>query len=177
MNLTQLQSAIEAVIFASKGPISDVEIAGIFSLDKKEAHNIILNIRDRHATEVSGFELVEAGSGYIFKTKGEWAEVIESLSTRERASALSQAALETLAIVAYRQPITRGEVEKIRNVSSDSSIVSLCERGLIKECGRKNTPGRPILYATTDEFLIHMGLKSLSELNKLSDEENSDTLI
>jgi len=89
---------------------------------------------------------------------------------REKVQPLSTAAIETLSIIAYKQPVTKGEIEKIRGTNCDRTISKLCERGIVKDVGRKNVPGRPILYGTTEEFLIYMGLKSLDDLPKLDDD-------
>lgn len=102
-------------------------------------------------------------------SRPEYAPYVERLSERQRPPALSPASLETLAITAYRQPVTRAEIEKIRGVSPDSAISTLLERGLICEKGRKETVGRPILYGTTPDFLLYLGLSSLHDLPALSD--------
>ncbi len=106
-------------------------------------------------------------------SKPDYAPFVESLSARQRPQPLSAASLETLSIVAYRQPVTRGDIDQIRGVSSDSSIATLTERGLICEVGRRNSVGRPILYGTTDQFLLYLGLASLADLPPLPESDDA----
>jgi segregation and condensation protein B len=111
----------------------------------------------------SGLQLIEVGGGYRLCTRPEYGRYVERLR-EPRHFRLSQAALETLAIVAYRQPVTRPEIEAIRGVSADSAVSTLIERGLIRECGQKQAPGRPMMYGTTELFLLQFGLNRLTDL-------------
>jgi len=115
-----------------------------------------------------GLQIVRIAGGYQMCTRPEYAEFISVLLTPERAR-LSRAALETAAIIAYRQPITQPEIDAIRGVNSDTVLKTLLDRHLIRQAGRRETVGRPILYATTDEFLNYFGLNELSELPELAD--------
>ena len=176
MNATEIQSAIEAVVFAAKSPVEVKDLAAAFNILGSEVEGILKAIEDRHMVDESGFMLCNTAGGFIFRTKPQWADYVESVCQRERVQPLSTAAIETLAIIAYKQPVTKGEIEKIRGTNCDRIISKLCERGVVKDVGRKNVPGRPILYGTTEEFLTYMGLRSLDDLPKLPDDINEDEL-
>ena len=133
-----------------------------------------LGLEPKFTQELRGFQLVEIAGGWQFLTQPEAAPYIERLY-KPRAQQLSKAALETLAIVAYRQPVTRAEIDNIRQVKSDAMLAKLMEKTLVKEVGRLDAPGRPILYGTTQEFLAAFGLVSLQELPPLADiDENEE---
>lgn len=168
-NLQEAQAAIEAILFAASFPLTTEEIASAVGIDEDSARKLLRLIGEKHSTPCSGVVLEEAGGGFIMLSRPEYAPYVERLSERQRPPALSPASLETLAITAYRQPVTRAEIEKIRGVSPDSSISTLLERGLICEKGRKETVGRPILYGTTPDFLLYLGLSSLDDLPALPD--------
>ncbi len=121
-----------------------------------------------------GLQIIRIAGGYQMCTRPEYADFISALLKPERIR-LSRAALETAAIVAYRQPVTQPEIESIRGVNSDAVLKTLLERNLIKQVGRRETVGRPILYATTDEFLNHFGLNDLSELPELAEPADPET--
>lgn len=162
----EAKSIIEALLFVSGEPLSAKEIAGVLDLDEQDVVVLLKEIKADCERERMGFCLQEIAEGYLFVTRIEHAEYIEKL-VKPRLNTLSQAALETLAIISYQQPVTRSEIEEIRGVKCDSSINTILDRGLIEEAGRKEAPGRPILYKTTPEFLKYMGLKSLDDLPKL----------
>jgi segregation and condensation protein B len=170
-NLQEAQAAIEAILFAASFPLRAEEIASAIGVDESSTRKLLRLIGDRHSSPESGVALVETGGGFIMLSRPEYAPYIERLSERQRPPSLSPASLETLAIVAYRQPVTRGEIERIRGVSPDSAISTLLERGLICEKGRKESIGRPILYGTTPDFLLYLGLSSLDDLPVLPDGE------
>jgi segregation and condensation protein B len=162
----EAKGIIEALFFVTSEPLTVKTIAGIIARDEKDVLALIKEIKADCERERRGFCLVELAGGYCFATRTEHSEYIEKL-VKPRLSLLSQAALETLAIIAYQQPITRSEVDEIRGVKSDSSVSTLLERGLIQEKGRKEAPGRPVLFETTPDFLKYMGLKSLDDLPKI----------
>lgn len=161
----EAKSIIESLFFVTSEPLTIKTISEIISRDENDVLALIKEIKADCERERKGFCLIEIAGGYSFATRTEHAVFIEKL-VKPRLSFLSQAALETLAIVAYQQPITRSEVDEIRGVKSDSSISTLLERGLIEELGRREGPGRPMLFGTTAEFLKYMGLKSLEDLKK-----------
>lgn len=170
MSPSEVQSAIEAVIFAAKSPITVKDLADTFCIMESEVIGFLKAIEDRHLVDEAGFLLCNVAGGFIFRSNPKWEEYIENMCQREKVQPLSTAAIETLSIIAYKQPVTKGEIEKIRGTNCDRTISKLCERGIVKDVGRKNVPGRPILYGTTEEFLIYMGLKSLDDLPKLDDD-------
>lgn len=169
MNWSLAKAALEALIFASSEPVSVKELSMIIELNEETVGRLIEEIVHEYNDRGRGIQIIEVAGGYQFVTKPEHAGHIEKLKKVPRQAPLSQAALETLAIIAYRQPITRAEIETIRGVRVDSSLSTLLERGLIEETGRKEGPGRPILYGSTKGFLKYFGLKDLNELPIVDD--------
>lgn len=162
MNLSEARIIIEGLIFASERPLTAEDIAEIVELDPGVIESLIEEIRKHYA---EGALLVRnVGGAYQVVTKPELAPWIEKLGRPVIHASLSAASTETLAIIAYQQPVTRAEIEEIRGVRSDSAINSLLERELIYEVGRKPGPGRPILYGLTEKFFVHFGLTSTDEL-------------
>lgn len=159
-------AALEALLFIAKEPLSADKLAEILEVSRENVYELLAVLRDRYDNPASGFLLIELDNGYRLGTKPSLAAYIEVLY-KQPSQALSNAALEVLSIVAYKQPVTRGEIDFIRGVHSDTALATLLDKGLVKEYGRKDTPGRPILYGTTDTFLIHFGLKSLGELPEI----------
>lgn len=156
-----IKAAIECLLFVANEPLSVEKVAEITQVSPKNVRILLEEIQQYH--QGRGFELVEIGGGWQMCTRPELAGFVEKLY-RPKAATLSKAALETLAIVAYRQPVTRAEMEEIRGVKIDGVLSTLLERSLVREVGRKSTPGKPILYGTTVEFLRYFGLNSLEEL-------------
>ena len=161
---------IEALLFASGDPLPVAEIvAALDGWDTRTVQALIQELRDEYEASNRGFQLVEVDNGYQLTTRPEDVGVIRRLFTKQVSSRLTAAALEALAIVAYHQPATRADVEDIRGVNSDSVLNSLIERKLVAISGRKDVPGRPLLYSTTDTFLRHFGLKDLTDLPSLEE--------
>lgn len=163
---------LEALLFVAWEPASVKRLAEALGLEPKFTQELLLELQEAYVGR--GFQLVEIAGGWQFLTQPEAAPYIERLY-KPRAQQLSKAALETLAIVAYRQPVTRAEIDNIRQVKSDAMLAKLMEKTLVKEVGRLDAPGRPILYGTTQEFLAAFGLVSLQELPPLADiDENEE---
>lgn len=168
------KSIIEALIFSSDEPLSDSEIVrtikGIdgddVEISIENVSDIINELNNEYLDSGKSFRIVNIAGGYLFATKEEYSKYVGFLSTEKSKRRLSQAALETLAIIAYKQPITKPEIESIRGVNSDYIIASLLEKNLITISGRAETIGRPLLYSTTKEFLIYFGLSSIKDLPK-----------
>ena len=169
-------AALEALLFVAKNPLTLELLGEILELGLLDVEELLSKLRDRYAVDFCGLTLLEINGGYKLGTKPEVARYIELLY-KQPAQALSNAALEVLSIIAYKQPVTRGEIDFIRGVQSDRALATLVEKGLVKEVGRKEGPGRPILYATTEQFLLHFGLRSLEDMPKLEVEspENDAT--
>lgn len=169
----QLLSVIESILFTSDKPVSIerfIEVLGEETISPNEIKGAITDIQSRYLNAEFGFELREAQGGYQFTTKvanSEW--VRKFLQTKP--FRLGRSALETLAIIAYRQPVTRAEIDKVRGIDSSHLMRTLIERGLVKMAGKAEVPGRPVQYGTTQRFLEVTGLKSLGELPPLSELE------
>jgi len=166
---TSLDALLEALLFASEGPISLEDLTAFSGKEKKQVRQGLKDLGTR-IEKHSGLVLVQVAGGYRLETKPEYYELIREMFIDKRASKLSMAALETLALVAYKQPITSIEIAELRMVTSVNSIIrNLLEKKLIKPAGRKKVIGRPMMYATTKAFLIHFGLNQLSDLPALED--------
>ena len=150
------------------------EVADILEIDKEEAKELILSLKQDYIDEDRGLRINYLGNSFKLTTKEEHKEYFKKLLENPRNNTLSTQALETLAIIAYNEPITRLAVDEIRGVDSVYVIRRLLAKGLIKECGRSDLPGRPILYKTTDEFLDYFGLASKEDLPKIDILENID---
>jgi segregation and condensation protein B len=165
MAVENLKNIIEALIFTSDKPVSLDKLKEIIEeANEQDILNEIQQLKKEYQNRA--FSLEEIAGGYIFLTKKEFSPWITKFHQIKEKERLSSAALEVLSIIAYKQPIKRSEIERIRGVSSDHIIKALLERGLIKITGREPTPGGPLLYATTDEFLNVLGIKGLEELPK-----------
>jgi len=168
--VSPLAQLLEAALFAAARPLSVEELlalepeAGAAAVDAA-----LVEIRDTFAAGTHGIELVEIGDGWQFLTRRDYAEAIERAEFAVRPRRLSPAALETLAIIAYRQPVGRIEVDEIRGVDSGAVIDKLVERGLVEIVTRGEGLGRPLLYGTTPQFLETLGLKDLEELPRLEE--------
>lgn len=161
---------IEALLFVTSEPLTVKTVSEIVERSEKDVRGLLGEIKADCERDKRGFCLMEVAGGYSFATRTEHSAYVEKL-VKPRLNTLSQAALETLAIISYRQPITRSEIDEIRGVKSDGVTATLVERGLIQEIGRKEGPGKPILFGTTPNFLKYFGLRSLEDLPELADEE------
>ncbi len=171
LDQTLVTRIVEAALLASQQPLSLVQLKGLFTLDEPIPDNAVENalLELQAACETRGVELVEVASGWRFQVKPDVHPWVARLWT-ERQTKYTRATLETLALIAYRQPITRGEIEQIRGVAVNSSIIkTLEERGWIRVVGHRDVPGKPELLATTKAFLDYFGLKRLDELPPLSE--------
>lgn len=167
-----LQGSLEALLFAAGEPLTVAQIAGIMQLDKPQVWELLTMLEESCNEENRGLCLRKVAGGYQLCAKPQHYALLKQLE-RVQEVKLSAAAMETLAIVAFKQPVTRGEMEAIRGVKVDGVVNTLLEYGLICEAGRKEALGRPILYATTDKFLLTFGLNSLKDLPALPDEDSS----
>src|SRR5690554_4161096 len=163
-------AGLEAVIFAAEGPVSLEDLSTAVDLPVEETEKYINNLREEYDKERHGFYLREYDHNYQFLTKPSYYQLIKEMYGK-KVTRLSQAALETLAIIAYKQPITRGEIEDIRGVKAEKTLLTLSKYGLIEELGRKDTIGNPIVYGTSKKFLQHFDLNNLSCLPELDEQE------
>ncbi|NLM97265.1 MAG: SMC-Scp complex subunit ScpB [Halanaerobiaceae bacterium] len=165
-----LCAVIEALIFASDEPVSIEELSRVLEVSAAEIQKTIEILEKRYQDESHGIFLKEYSGGYLFVTKPGYSSIIKDMHNK-KVSRLSQAALETLAIIAYKQPVTRVEIEEIRGVKAEKTLLTLTKYGLIEEIGRKDTIGNPIVYGTTEEFLKHFDLRDLSNLPHIEEDE------
>ena len=163
------KSVLEALLFLSGEVLAVSTIKEILEITDSEAKRLMSEIMTEYRERNSGLLIAEIALGYQMVTNPEYAEWVRKFRSTHVSSRLSMPALETLAIIAYKQPIIRAEIEQIRGVNSDSAIKTLYDKRLIKIMGRKEAPGRPFLYGTTREFLQYFGLKDLTELPTLKD--------
>ena len=168
MEFNELECKLEAVLFASGESISEDKLCAVLGIDKKELIDIATKLSDYYDYERRGIKLLKLDNRYQLCSRADYGrEVRNALETRRRPT-LTPSALEVLAIVAYKQPVTKAYIEQIRGVDSDYTVGSLVDKMLIEPCGRLDVPGRPILYRTTDNFLRSFGMSSLGMLPKLS---------
>ena len=175
-NLTfgkNIESALEAVLFASGEAVERERIAMALEVREDEVSEAFLSLKNKYEKDGRGIRLIEIDKSYQMCSNPEYYECIQRVSQTKKEAGLSSAALETLSIIAYNQPVTKGTMDFIRGVDCTYSVARLLERGFIDELGRAETPGRPILYGTTMEFLRCFGLKSLEDLPPLPPKEEA----
>lgn len=170
MEENNLKSAIEALIFASEKPITVEQLKKVLGdIDTLSVNKIIAELVNDYQAQNRGLRVVEIAGGFQMTTCSNFAPFLKKLFKNRYNDKLSKPALESLAIIAYKQPLTKAEIESLRNVNVDGVIKSLTDKNLIRICGRKKIPGRPFVFGTTREFLEHFGLKSLQDLPKIED--------
>lgn len=158
---------IEAILFATPEPVRPHDIAAAFGIDTDEVAGLIDCLRRSYEDRDSGLEVRRVGDAFRIYTREHHADAVGHFANRSKVGRLSRPALETLSIIAYRQPVTRGEISRVRGVNVDSVLQTLQERGLVAEVGKEAGPGRAPLYGTTALFLEKIGLSSVSELPPL----------
>ncbi|OAA83329.1 SMC-Scp complex subunit ScpB [Clostridium ljungdahlii] len=162
-------SIIESLLFVSGEPLTLKQIASIIKLSGKRTKDLLKDMAVKYRQKSRGIKILNSDDKYSLVTKTENSYYVEELLGNNSRQSLSQASLETLAIIAYKQPITRIDIDEIRGVKSDRAISTLVERELIKENGRLSVPGRPILYGTTEEFLKYFGLENINEIPSIEE--------
>ena len=167
MDANKLPCAIEAILFVAGEPVNVADLAHALDMTVAEITPVLDALRDEYDQNQRGLKLNRFGMSVQLATRPDYAPQIERLLQPVQKQSLSQAAMETLSIIAYRQPVTKGEIEAVRGVKCDYSVASLLNKGLIAEVGRRETLGRPILYGTTEQFLSHFGIETLDDLPEL----------
>lgn len=167
MEINQLKSMIEAILFAAGRPVTQKELVLSLEISEEDIENIIASMQEDYKQETRGIEIIKINQSYQLCTKKELYDFILPVVDKRNKPNLSNAALETLAIVAYNPKITRPEIEAIRGVSADACVYKLMEYGLIEEAGKIDLPGKPMSYRTTEDFLRMFGYSSLEELPEL----------
>ena len=164
MEIEKLQSVIEAVLFAMGDSVELDSLAAAVGHDPATTKKLIHNMMDRYEEEDRGIRIIELDNAYQLCTKKELYEYLIRVAKQPKRYVLTDVMLETLSIIAYKQPVTRLEIEKIRGVKSDHAVNKLVEYGLVEEVGRLDAPGRPLLFGTTEEFLRRFSVQSLDDL-------------
>lgn len=174
MNKDLQKRIVEALLFLSEEPLKSDKMAIVLSISPEEIDKLVLELKKDLSDNKRGLQVYEAAGGYQMGTLPELAPYIEKAFSEDVSSNLSTAALEALAIIAYKQPVTRIEIESIRGVRSEHVLENLLKRKLVRISGRKEGPGRPLLYSTTPDFLKYFGLKELSDLPTLEGGNNDE---
>ena len=170
MSIEKTEAAIEAILFTMGESVAAEKIAVAIEHDVDTTVKIIHNMMDKYENEDRGIKIIELEGSFQLCTKEEYYDNLIRICSQPRRYTLTDAALETLSIIAYKQPVTKIEIEKIRGVNSDRSVNKLVELELVKEVGRLDAPGRPMLFGTTEEFLRTFGVGSIDELPVISED-------
>ena len=171
MKIEEYEAAAEAILCAMGDSVEIKKLACALQVNEREAELILRNLADRYQADNCGLQILELDGAYQICTKPSQYEYLIRIAKQPRKQVLTDVLLETLSIVAYKQPVTRGEIEKIRGVKSDHAVNKLVEYGLAEEVGRLDAPGRPILFGTTEEFLRRFCVQSLDELPMLNTDQ------
>lgn len=172
MDIKEKKAVIEALLFAWGEPLDIKEISKIVEIPRSEASKLIDEMIEEFDFNRRGIQIIKVENSYQLGSRHEYFDYIQKLSIPKRKDSLSAAAMETLSIIAYKQPITRIEIEDIRGVKCDKAIQTLMEKNMIREAGRLEQTGKPIIYATTTEFLKSFGFRTIKDLPILENEEN-----
>lgn len=174
MNQKKLEAAVEAVLFAMGESVSVAKLAGAIGEDERGTREILRRLSEKYESEDRGIRLMALEDSVQLCTKAEFYDCLIQIAKHPKKNVLTDVMLETLSIVAYRQPVTKLEIEKIRGVKSDHAVNKLVEYELICEIGRLDAPGKPILFGTTEEFLRRFGVHSIEELPGVDAEQMED---
>ena len=175
MDEVNIECAVEGILFAAGEPVKSAKMAAVLGVSVECITESVNKLSDYYNDNNRGLMIIEIDDGYQLCSRPEYYAYIQDILGEQRRQALSNAAMEALAIIAYKQPITKSQIEYIRGINSDGAVNRLVERGLVEECGRLDAPGRPALFATTQNFLRCFGLKKPDDLpaidfSKLSNE-------
>lgn len=174
MEYNERFGAIECILFVSGDPVPIIELQRAIGVTDIEMEHIIRSMEELYKKEKRGVQLFITPETMQLVSNKEYAKYVEELVQPVQAKSFSQAMLETLSVIAYRQPVTRADIEAVRGVRCEYAVSQLMKMGMIRELGRKNVVGRPMLLGTTDAFLRHFGIRSLNELPSLGSSENAE---
>ena len=163
---------VEAILYMESEPVDEAGLSRISGLSRKIVKDALEKLGERYAMEDSGIELSQISGGVMISPKREYWENLKDRYGKKNEGKISRAAMETLSIIAYSQPVTKAEIKSYRGVSPDTMIHLLLERGLVREVGKKDVPGKPVQYGTTREFLRLFRLNSIADLPRLSESDN-----
>lgn len=169
----KIRSALESMLYVWGRPLPAKDAGEVLGLTEEETRRYFDQLQEEYEREERGLRIRKIGNSYQFVTPEENSEYIRILATPVKVKKLSQAALEVLAVIAYRQPVTKGVIDQIRGVKCDRVVEGLVDKGLVTARGRSDGPGRPALYVTTERFLEYMGFSSLDDLPDIQDIENA----
>ena len=170
LELEKLEAAVEAVLFAMGDAVEVDKIAAAIGHDTDTTRRLVHRMMDRYNSRAGGMEIIELEDSFQLCTRKEYYDALIRVAKQPKKYSLTDVQLEVLSVVAYRQPVTRQEIEKIRGVNSDHALNRLVEYGLVQEAGRMDAPGRPILFGTTEEFLRNFGVRSTEDLPSVQPE-------
>lgn len=168
MNISEIENIVEGILFAMGGTVEPSKIAKAIETEEKQVVEAIESLKTKYESEKRGITITELDGAYQMCTSPDIYEYLIRIAKQPKKYVLTDVLLETLSIIAYKQPITKSEIEKIRGVSCDFAVSKLVEFGLVTELGRLDAPGRPMLFGTTEEFLRSFGVSSIEELPELS---------
>lgn len=174
MERNEIMAAIEAVLFAEGDSVRRSDLQEVLEVSAREIDDAVEALKEKYSADNSGIELVELEDSVQLTTKQKFYGALVKLEAAPKKYRLTDTVLETLSIIAYRQPVTKAEIEAIRGVNSDFAVDKLLGYGLIRELGRKDAPGKPILFGTTEQFLRSFGVKSLEDLPSLPEEKKEE---
>lgn len=177
MKLSEFEAVIESILFIAGEEVSLSIIADTINMDKATTKAIIKSLAEKYEDEKRGIQIVELDGSYQMCTAAHCFDFIRSIYKTTRKQGLTQSLLETLAIVAYKQPVTKQQIEEIRGVNADHAVNKLVEKSLVAEVGRLDAPGRPILLGTTKEFLRHFGFSSTGEMPRLDEDISKEDIM
>ncbi|MCI1930799.1 MAG: SMC-Scp complex subunit ScpB [Clostridia bacterium] len=175
MRLNEAESVVESLLFVSGDAVSIDVIAKSVELDRATARAVVLSLSKRYEEEKRGIRIIEIDNSFQMCSAPENFQYLSNVLKTEKKNGLSQALLETLAIIAYKQPVTKAQIEEIRGVNSDHAVNRLIEKKLVTECGKSDAPGRPVLFGTTNDFLRFFGFKSIKDIGPLPDGKTIET--
>ena len=158
------EAIIEAILFTVGESVELEKLAAVLELDKEKTKTLVEHLRKRYESDTCGMKIIELDGAYQMCTKAEYYEYLINIALHPQKPVLTEVMLETLSIIAYKQPVTKAELEKIRGVKCDHAVNKLVEYNLVRELGRLDAPGKPILFGTTEEFLRSFGVQDLDEL-------------
>ncbi len=171
LELSKMEAVIEAVLFTMGDSVSTDKLAAAILQDKDTTRRIVHNMMDRYNSDDRGIKIIELDDSFQLCTRKEMYEALIRVASQPKKHVLTDVLLETLSIIAYKQPITKAEMEKIRGVKCDHAVNKLVEYNLVMELGRLDAPGRPLLFGTTEEFLRAFGVQSVEDLPMLNPEQ------
>ena len=171
------KAAIEAVLFTTGTTVSMKTLSTALELSEEEIISVLQEMQEAYEQEDRGIRIIRLEDAYQLCTKSEFFSTLVRVAQQPQRPVLTEVMLEVLSIIAYRQPVTKGEIERLRGVSSDYAVNRLVEYGLVEEAGRQNSPGRPILFVTTENFLRAFGISSVAELPRISDDTVEEAML